>query len=344
MLNKKILLTIIITLSSITLLFSQSEAGKNGYAILNLYNSARMTSLGINSMPRFSNDASSALTNPSILDSSLNKNISVTYTDLFAGAFQGALAYTRTFQKYGNFGFGLQWINYGKFTQTEENGDEVGSFSVNDYMLTVSWGRQIEKNIFIGATMKPIFSQYESYTAFALAFDLAATYVSNSKLWQASFVVKNIGRQIDAFSNERDTLPFDIQLGVSKQFKHAPVILYVVATDLQKWNIRENDDLNPRDKTNIDGTVDKEKTFSAFLDKGFRHLHFAADITPSKYFYLSLGYSWRQHQEMKVDDAFSLAGLSYGFGINYKKYTLNYARNEYHRYGSPNYITIGYKF
>jgi hypothetical protein len=46
---------------------------------------------------------------------------------------------------------------------------------------------------------------------------------------------------------------------------------------------------------------------------------------------------------MKVDDAFSFAGLSYGVGINYKAYSLSYARNEYHIYGSPNYITLSCK-
>ncbi|MDY6381248.1 MAG: hypothetical protein SPK94_03240, partial [Bacteroidales bacterium] len=80
------------------------------------------------------------------------------------------------------------------------------------------------------------------------------------------------------------------------------------------------------------------------MDKAFRHLRFAVDIFPSKHFYFSLGYCWRQRKEMAVDDAFSLTGLSYGLGINYKNYSLNYARNEYHNYGSPNYITLSYKF
>lgn len=345
-LKKTLIIFIVATLGCFALM-AQSTAGDRSFAVLNLYNSAQMTARGLNFIPRFVNDVPTAITNPSTLNDSLNNKVSLTYTDLFAGAYQGALAFTHKFDKlnnFGNFGFGLQYINYGNFTQTESDGEVTGSFLVNDFMLTVGWGMQLEKNLYIGATFKPLFSQYESYSSFAIAFDLAATYVSNDKSWQAAFMIKNVGRQLVSFNNERDTLPFDMQIGVSKRFTHAPLILYIVADKLTKWNIRENDVLNPRDVTQIDGTVDEENDFSAFLDKGFRHLHFAVDIVPSDKFYISLGYSWRQHQEMKVDDAFSLAGFSYGLGIKYKKYTLNYARNEYHNYGSPNYLTLGYNF
>lgn len=123
MIRRKLIILIINILLPLSLLYSQSEAGKDAYAVLNLYNSARMTSLGINTMPRFSSDVAASLTNPSTLDSSINNNISLTYTSLFSGVYQGALAYAHTFKTFGNFGFGMQYINYGTFTRTEENGD-----------------------------------------------------------------------------------------------------------------------------------------------------------------------------------------------------------------------------
>lgn len=324
--------------------FAQSQAGQESFAVLNLFNSAQMTARGLNFVPRFVKDAPTSIANPSTLDSTTNNMLSLTYTDIFAGAYQGAMAYTHSFKKIGNFGLALQYINYGKFTQTEANGDVVGSFSASDFMLNIAWGRQIEKNIYFGVNFKPLFSTYESYSSTSLAFDISAMWTSDNKLWQVGAIVKNIGRQIHSFAMQRDTLPFDIQMGFSKQFAHAPLILYVVADNLTKWNIREDDPLNMREDIEIDGTVIGENGFTAFLDKGFRHLKFAVDIKPSPYFYLSFGYSWRQHQEMAVEDAFSLAGFSYGLGLNYKNFALNYARNEYHNYGSPNYITLSYAF
>lgn len=321
---------------------AQSNAGVKAYVVLDLYNSAQMTARGLNFMPRFTHDASSSITNPSTLNDSISNMFSITYTDLFAGAYQGAFAAVHSFKKVGTFALGMQYINYGTFNQTDVNGYYEGTFSAADYLFTIGYGMQLEKNIYIGVTFKPLFSKYESYSAIALCFDFAATWVSRNRDWQVAALARNVGKEIHSFDSENDSIPFDIQIGLSKHMAKAPVIFYIVADKLTQWNIRENDKLNPRDEVHMDGSVKKESNFKDFLDKGFRHLHFAVDIEPSRHFYLSFGYSWRQHQEMTVDDAFSLAGISYGMGIKYKKFTLNYARNEYHNYGSPNYITIGY--
>ncbi|MBQ9312151.1 MAG: type IX secretion system protein PorQ [Bacteroidales bacterium] len=338
---------IIIIFSALVFSFTaiaQSEAGQESYAVLNLYNSAQMTARGMNFIPRFLKDSPSALSNPATLDSSLCGMFSLTYTDIFAGSYQGALAYSHSFKKLGNLGFGLQYIDYGSFSRTLANGDDAGEFSANDFMLNIAWGMEIEKDIYFGVNFKPLFSSYESYSSFSVAFDVSAMWASPSKYWQAGFIIKNIGRQIKSFANQRDTLPLDIQIGVSKQLKHAPLTFYIVADNLQKWDIRENDALNPRTTVEIDGTVKEEKKFSAFMDKTFRHLKFACDLKANRFIDLSLGYSYRQHKEMAVDDAFSMAGFSYGITVHYKKFTFNYARNEYHNYGSPNYITLSYTF
>lgn len=340
----KILLVITILIFFNKFAFAQSEAGQAGFAILNLYNSAPMTARGLNFVPRFIEDAPTSIANPATLNKELNNRISVTYTDIFAGSYQGAIHYTHSFEKFGNFGFALQYINYGEFLLTESNGDVMGTFSANDLMLNIAWGRQIEDNIYLGLNFKPMFSHYESYSSTTLAVDVSAMWLSPSKSWQIGAILKNIGRQVHSFANQRDTLPLDLQIGFSKKFKHAPVILYVVADNLTQWNIRENDPLEPRTSKELDGSIKEESSFSAFFDKGFRHLRFAIDILPSKYFNLSFGYSYRQRKEMAVDDAFSLTGLSYGFTCFYKNYTVSFARNEYHNYGSPNYITLSYKF
>ncbi len=347
----KIMFGRIITISIIVCLFfinkvsfAQSGAGQEGFAILNLYNSAQMTARGLNFVPRFIDEVPTSIANPSTLTSKLNNGISVTYTDIFAGSYQGAIHYTHTFEKFGNFGFALQYINYGEFLLTESNGDVLGTFSASDYMFNIAWGRQIEKDIYLGVNLKPVFSKYESYSSATIAVDVSAMWVSPTKKWQVGAALKNIGRQVHSFANQRDTLPLDLQIGFSGKFEHAPVVLYVVADNLNRWDIRENDPLNQRTSKDLDGSKKKENSFSAFVDKGFRHLRFAVDILPSKYFSFSLGYSHRQRKEMSVNDAFSLTGLSYGFNVFYKKYTVSFARNEYHNYGSPNYITLSYKF
>lgn len=159
MTNKlKYIFVIILCFGSLSL-FGQSTAGQESFAVLNLYNSAQMTARGLNFVPRFIDDAPTSIANPATLTTSVNNRISLTYTDIFAGSYQGAIHYTHTFNKLGNFGFALQYIDYGNFVMTESNGDIVGSFSANDYMFNIAWGKQIEKNLYLGVNFKPFVFQ-----------------------------------------------------------------------------------------------------------------------------------------------------------------------------------------
>ena len=311
------------------------------YSVLNLRSSARVAALGMNFLPWQVNDVSVAITNPSILSSQMNNQFAVGYTNLFAGTWQGNFAYSHTFNKVGSMSFGMNYVGYGDFKRTEPNGDEKGDFSVNDYMFTIGWGRMLDSNVYIGANLKPIFSQYESYSSFALAFDLSATYVSDNRSFTATLMARNFGTQLKTFNEIEEKLPFELELGISKKLKHAPFQIFVMATNLQKWDLRENDPLNPRDEIDpFSGEIKRENKFSGILDNSFRHLNFGANFQPSKNFYLAFGYSWKQSREMYLQDAFSLAGFSYGFGFQIKKFQLSYARNEYHKYGSPNHLTL----
>jgi hypothetical protein len=139
-------------------------------------------------------------------------------------------------------------------------------------------------------------------------------------------------------------MPFDISIAASKKLAHAPITFYGAITDLNTWNLRYEDPVEQANQTDMEGNiVNKENEFLNELDNAFRHLLAGLNIRPSKYFDISLGYSWRRNREMSIGDSFSLAGFSYGLNVHIKNFTLSYARNEYHRYGSPNYITLSVK-
>lgn len=314
--------------------------GTHAYSILNLRNSAKTAALGVDVLSCFTDDVSAVMTNPSIISTENHNDFALTYTALFDGISQAGLAYSYSLGAFGNLGAGLQYLNYGDFEMTEENGDVVGRFTANEYAFTLAWSKMLDSNVYIGASLKPIYSQYETYSSFALAIDLAVSYQSNNRSWAASVIARNIGKQISTFATQEESLPFDLQLALYKKLKHAPLSIYASITNLHKWNIREDDELNPRDEVDLNGEVRKENKFVGIMDNALRHLQFGVEFTPSKYFYLALGYSWKQNREMQIDDTFSLAGLSYGVGLNYKQFRLAYSRNEYHRYGSPNFITF----
>lgn len=311
------------------------------YSSLNLRSSAKVAALGMDFLPWYTNDIGVGITNPSILNKDMDNQFAFGFTDLFAGIWQGNLAVSKTFNRLGSFSFGLNYIGYGDFKRTLPNGDEIGNFSANDYMFTIGWAKKLEDNLFMGVNMKPIISQYDSYSSFAIAFDLAATYIYEKQDLTATLMARNFGAQIKTFNNIKEELPFELQLGLSKKLTHAPFRVFLLVNNLNKWDLRENDPLNPRDRIDpFTGEITRENSFKAFLDNSFRHLEFGLDFQPSKLFNIALGYSWKQSREMYLNDALSLAGFSYGFGINIKKFSLSFARNEYHKFGSPNHLTL----
>lgn len=336
--KRNILIIFVLILS--TLGVKSQIGGSAVYSVLSLQSSAKTAALGLDFLPCFTDDISASISNPSTLSDINHNDVGFSFTSLFNGINQTALAYSNTVNKIGHLGFGIQYLNYGSFDMTEENGDVVGKFTAADYVITLSWGKMLDSNVYIGANLKPLISQYESYSGIALAIDLAASYQSTDRSWAVSLMARNMGSQIKKLANEDFSLPFDLQLSASKKLEHAPLTLYTAITDLHRWNLRENDPLNPRDEIDLNGEITKENKFTGILDNTFRHLQIGVEFTPSQYFYIAAGYSWKRNREMSINDAFSIAGLSYGIGINYSRFRLSYSRNEYHRYGAPNYISL----
>lgn len=336
--KRNILIIIVLILSTIGV--KSQIGGSVAFSVLSLQSSAKNAALGLDFLPCFTDDISATISNPSTLSAQNHNDVGFSFTSLFNGINQTSLAYSNTVNKIGHLAFGLQYLNYGSFDMTEENGDVVGKFTAADYVFTLSWGKMLDSNVYIGANLKPVFSQYESYNSFALAIDIAASYQSTDRTWALSLMARNMGKQIKKLANEDFSLPFDLQLAASKKLAHAPLTIYGAITNLHKWNLREDDPLNPRDEIDLNGEITKENKFVGILDNTFRHLQIGIEFAPSKYFYIAAGYSWKQNREMYLKDAFSVAGLSYGIGINYSRFRLCYSRNEYHRYGAPNYISL----
>ena len=55
-----------------------------------------------------------------------------------------------------------------------------------------------------------------SYSSFALAFDLSATYVSDNRSFTATLMARNFGTQLKTFNEIEEKLPFELELGISR--------------------------------------------------------------------------------------------------------------------------------
>lgn len=319
--------------------------GSQSYALLRKHFSARVNALGMPFATGRTSDLSEASLNPTQLSLLVNRQILLNYAYLFAGIQTGGIAYAHSFGEYAHFGLSIQFANYGKFQRTDVYGQSLGEFSAADYVIALSWGRMLDSNFYIGATAKPVISQYEDYSSFGLAFDMGLSYRLDKRNFSASLLARNFGYQIDPLYREREDMPFSLDLVLCKKLNHAPFSVYLAVVHLEKWNLRYDDPLNPRETTDpFTQETTKESVLKGFLDNAFRHLDFGIKANIFSNFNIAVGYSWRRNQEMSLRDAFSLAGFSYGLSFSNKRLEIGFSRNEYHKQGAINNISVQWKF
>jgi hypothetical protein len=321
--------------------FSQSESGTT-YAFLNLPFSARSIAMGGNFSSIYDHDISLALENPSLISAQMDKQIQLNFVDYFADINYGSVSYGHKFEMLGNFVASMQFMNYGDFDYATETGERMGSFSASDYALNIGWSRALDSTFFIGANLKGLYSNYESYNSFGIAVDVAATYFLSERKLSASIIFRNIGTQIKTYTpNTREPLPFEIQAGFSKELAHLPLRFSVLLTNLQKWDLTyTNVFANQTDTFTTEEPEEQSSGIDDFGDKLMRHIVLGAELRPMKALSLRLGYNYLKRKEMTIQTRLSTVGFSWGFGLNIYKFQINYARNAQHLAASPNYLSI----
>ena len=346
LINRKLLRVLLcaITFNFQFSIFNSSQAqvaGMNTLAVLDMPSSARSAGVGFDFLSLYDEDITLTLANPSLIDGRISNHLSVGFVNLFAGANFGSVAYSYNFEHLGAFTFGLQFGSYGLFEGYDEYDQSTWNFHAADYILSIGWGRALNENLTIGASFKPILSQYESYTAFAFAIDLAGTFMSDSRNFMATLMARNIGAQIFTFDGTTERLPFEIAVAGSYKLADAPFRLMFGLNELQTWDLRYEDPLNLTVKVDpFTGEKTTQSNFVKVLDNIGRHINVGVEVDIKHIFFARLGYSYRQMAEMRAAEVLNLSGFSYGIGVRVQGFELCYSRNNYHLMQAPNFISI----
>ena len=332
---------IIILIFSYSVSYSQI-GGRGVYEFLNLNTSARIAALGGKQISLYDGDVNMAYYNPSLVDNDMSRKLAINYVNYFAGINWGNTSYLFHNNKIGNVVIGITYLNYGEFIKADETGYIDGNFTASDYTFYASYSRKIDSNIIVGITVKPVYSQYESYNSFGIASDLGITYHNPEKLFTAAFVMRNIGTQIKPYNaHNYEPLPFELQLGVTQRLRHAPFRFSLMLHNLQRFDytytIEKEDDLI--DDPFFDDTNEKSK-MQEFSDKLFRHFIAGVEFIPTKSFVFRLGYNYQRLKEMQIENKAGTVGISWGFGLLLTKYHINFSRATYHMAGASNHFSI----
>lgn len=323
------------------ILASAQVGGKYTYSFLDMPATAKITSMGGNLITFKDNDPGQASDNPSLLNSSMDNTVVLSYMSYFAGINNGFASYT-FHNKLGTFNTALKYIDYGTFREADAGNNELGTFSANEMVLIGGYGRQIDSSFSVGANYKLIYSNLYLYNSFGMAFDLSASYEIKKYYLLATMVVRNVGFQLKPYvPGEQQALPADIQFGVSKSFERMPFKFSFVVHQLAKGRLTyPGVSQQGSGSFGESNDVNNESNFEEVI----RHFIVATEFLPGKNFNVRIGYNFQRRKEMQFADRPATVGLSWGFSLKISKLHFSYARSAYHLTGSPNHITVLTRF
>jgi hypothetical protein len=121
---------------------------------------------------------------------------------------------------------GIQYLNYGSFTETDNIGNTNGTYTGIDFCLTAGASRSYGEHWRYGANLKLAQSSLGPLTGNALLTDIGVNYYDTARLLDIGIVAKNMGghdAEVQLRRQPNEPLPFDLQLGASIRLKHVPL-------------------------------------------------------------------------------------------------------------------------
>jgi len=335
---KKIIFLFFLIISIATEISFSQIAGESTYQFLNISNSPRQLALGGKNITILDDDVISGLNNPSSINTEMDNMLSVNYFSYFSDISFGSLAYAYRLDNRGNtLHFGFSYINYGDFLGYDEYGNFTSEFTGNESVFSLGYATRFKNiPIFFGTNIKFITSTFEQYNSYGIAADIGFFYVDDINDIKASIVFRNIGFQLKAYDEIKESLPFEVNLGISQKLENAPITWHITLENLQKWPIGIS---NPsRIITDLDGNITEENI--SFFNEILRHTILGVEVFPKSIFTMQLGYSFRRSEELRILEQRNFSGVSFGFGLKFNKLRFNYCHARFSSAANVNYLGI----
>lgn len=332
----RFILTITLSCFLLSPLFGQI-GGTTVYNFLNLHSNAKINALGGYAISIYDADVNLALQNPALLKPEMHNQATMNYMRFVSDISAGYFGYGYSIDSLNTLSAGIQYINYGNFTRTNENGEVLGDFTASEHNIHISYGRKLREKLSLGATLKFINSSLSVYQSIGLATDLGINYFDPENLFSVSGVISNAGMQLTTYTdNNRENLPLNVMVGFSKKFLHNPLRISVTAHHLEKpGKLLYVNEARPGQNRDLEtGKVVLDKI--TVVDKIAAHLNVSTEILLGKFMYVGFGYNHLRRYEMKLANSSGVAGFSWGFGLKFKKFQLAYGSSAYHAAYSTN--------
>jgi len=230
----RLLILYIFSISTLCV-FSQSIAENSVFKFLNIPASSRHNYLGKAAIATPDPYIDLSLANPALLEYNSRGKLLAT-SSLYFTSLYGNVAYSLNNTKFDiPFVVGANFINYGTQKQIDINGNELGTFTPNEISTYVAASKTYEHYKF-GLTAKFAYGNYYIASMAGVAADLSMLYRDDEREIYATLLLKNIGYQFMGKNTQTYSMPFDIQMAVSKKLKHMPMRFTIMMQELYHWN------------------------------------------------------------------------------------------------------------
>lgn len=298
-------------------LVAATAQDRNAYGFLGVPSSARIYGLGGLNISTVEDNLNVADQNPALLGPEMGGWLDVNYMRYIGDSNFAGVSYGKAAGSHGAWKASMQYFGYGSIDETLPDGSTVGTFSPKDLSFGASYGHDLTSRFRIGATVRLLYSNYDRYTAWALATDLGLNYYDSDRDLSFSVVGANLGGQLKRFDNTSEGLPFDLRAGMTRGIGSLPLRWSVTAYNLTRWQ---------HGNRNI-----------------LKHLVLGVDCSPSDKFYISMGYNYKMRSDMSSYKRSILSGFSAGAGISVSHFNVGVAMAQPHSGTTTLMLNLGMK-
>ena len=297
----------IVVLSAVLMLTLQANslAIDTPFNFLRYVSSARAAGLS-GAFMTMTDDPTAVYFNPATISTVDSRHASVTFLKHVLDINSGNVNYVHPLEGTGTLAANIGFTSYGSFEYADNLGNrDRGTFGANDLSIGVTYSDELDTNFYYGVTLKYIFVGIEQVSTSAVAVDAGLLYKLRDGRTNLGLSVLHAGTQLSQISNQSESLPLDLRLGVNHRLRGLPLLFNFSFHHLA-------------DET--DGFFDKFKSFTV-----------GGEFYFGEVLQVRLGYD-NQIRSLTAPEADKgLTGISGGVGIVFEDFNFDYG---FSRYGS----------
>ncbi len=290
-----------------------AQQEKQVFRFLNLPATAQAMAAGGKAITIVDDNPGLAFENPALLGDESGNRVFISYLYYMGGSHMGNAVYAASVGERGMWGVGARFLNYGTMQGYDPNAQSTGTFGASDIAVQGFYSHELSDYFRGGVSLKALYSSIETYNSFGVGVDVGISYYDDDKGYSASALFKNVGAQLNGYTDEREPLAWDFQLGFSRSFVSAPFRAHITLFNLNPHYFKH---LVPTDLTKA--------------QKFLRHFSLGAEFTPSENFWVGLGYTPQIAQDFKIEGGNKWGGLSAGFGFTSGAMRVSVSTASYH--------------